>query len=76
MRSCGYVKVQGPRKTKLLQLKNICFFQGSKQISHSDPDLSSSDCVSITFEEQRRDTKNDTITQHKSGDKLIWPVRV
>jgi hypothetical protein len=70
------VKVQGPRKTKLLQLKNTRFFRGNKQISHSDPDLSSSDCVSITFEEQKRDTKNDPIMQHKLEDKLLCPVRV
>jgi hypothetical protein len=25
---------------------------------------------------QKRDTKNDTITQHKSGDKLLCPVKV
>jgi len=45
-------------------------------IPHSSPSLSSADCVSITFEFQKRDTKNDTITQHQSGDKLLCPVKV
>jgi hypothetical protein len=68
MQSCEYVQVEGSRKTKLLQLNNIRFFQGHKQLRHSNQDLTKADCVSITFEEQKRDTKNDTITQHHSGD--------
>jgi hypothetical protein len=76
MRSCEYLKVQGPRKTKLLELRNIRFFQANATIPHSSSSLSSADCVSITFELQKRDTKNDTITQHKSGDKLLCPVKV
>jgi len=74
MRSCEYVKVQGPRKTKLLTIKNIRFFIGNRQLQHSDKNLASADCVSITFEYQKRDVKNDIITQHKSGDTVICPV--
>jgi len=74
MRSCEYIKVQGPRKTKLLAVKNIRFFKGNHQLSHSDPALPFADCVLITFEQQKRDTKNDIITQHQSGDKLLCPV--
>jgi len=76
MWSCEYVKVQGPRKMKLLTIKNIRFFQGNSQVPHSDPALSSANCVSITFEFQKRDTKNDTITQHRSGDSLLCPVQI
>jgi hypothetical protein len=76
MRSCEYIKVEGPRKTKLLQLNNICFYKGQRQLLHSDTELPNTDCVSITFEEQKRDTKNDTITQHHSGNSLLCPVRV
>jgi hypothetical protein len=76
MRSCEYVKVQGPRKTKLLTLQNIRFFIGNRQIKHSDPVLLSAECVSITFEHQKRDVKNDVITQHRSGDKILCPVRM
>jgi hypothetical protein len=57
MRSCEYLKVQGPRKTKLLELRNIRFFQATSIIPHSSPSLSLADCVSITFEMQKRDTK-------------------
>jgi len=76
MRSCEYVRVQGPRKTKILMLKNLRFFKGNHLIHHSDPNLALADCISITFEQQKRDTKNDTITQHRSGDKLLCPVRI
>jgi hypothetical protein len=76
MRSCEYIKVQGPRKTKLLVVKNVRFFKGNRQLAHSDPALPFADCVSITFEQQKRDTKNDIITQHQSGDKLLCPVRI
>jgi len=76
MRSCEYVKVQGPRKTKLLIVKNIRFFCGNAQLQPSDPKLRLADCVSITFESQKRDTKNDVITQHRSGDCVLCPVRI
>jgi hypothetical protein len=76
MRSCEYVRVSGPRKTKLLVLKNIRFFKGNTLILHSDNSISSADCVSITFEFQKQETKNNTITQHRSGDDLLCPVRV
>jgi hypothetical protein len=75
MRSCEYVKVQGPRKTKLLTVKNNRFYVGNRLINHSDPYLSSAECVSITFELQKRDTRNDVITQHRSGDNILCPVR-
>jgi hypothetical protein len=75
MRSCEYVKVQGPRKTKLITIQNIRFFMGNRQIKHSDPALSSADCVSITFEHQKRDIKNDVITQHRSRDRVLCPVK-
>jgi hypothetical protein len=76
MRSCEYIKVQGTRKSKLLELRNIRFFKGNTLIPHSSPFLSSAKCVSITFELQKRDAKDDTITQHRSGDKLLCPVIV
>jgi len=75
MRSCEYVKVQGPRKTKLLTVRNIRFFTGNRLVQHLDPNLSSAECVSITFEFQKRVTRNDTITQQRSSDSTLCPVR-
>jgi hypothetical protein len=76
MRSCKYVKVSGQRKTKILMVKNISFLKGRRTVPHSDPFLHLADCISITFENQKRDTKNDTITQHRSSDSLLCPVRI
>jgi hypothetical protein len=76
MRSCEYVQVSGPRKTKLLTIKNINFYRGKRQLHHTDPTLHLADCVSITFEQQKRDTKNDIITQHHSTDALLCPVKI
>lgn len=76
MRSCEYVQVTGTRKTKLLTIGNIQFFKGRKRLDHHDPFLHFADCVSITFEQQKRDAKNDIITQHKSNDPILCPVKI
>jgi hypothetical protein len=76
MRSCEYLNVSDKRKTKVLTIKNIRFFKGRTEVLHSDSHLHLATTVSITFEFQKKDTKNDTITQHRSGDKLLCPVQI
>ncbi len=76
MRSCEYLKVSGERKTNLLTLQNIRFFIGNCEIAHNSPHLHLSDSVSITFEHQKRDIKNDIITHHNTDDKLLCPVKI
>ncbi len=76
MRSCEYIQVYGPRKTKLLSLGNIKFLKGRRFVPHSDDLLHRADCVSITFELQKRDSKGDVITQHRSSDPLLCPVKI
>jgi hypothetical protein len=76
MRSCEYLNVRGTRRTKILSLKNIRFFKNKRELHHHNPKLSEADTVSITFEYQKKDTKNDTITQHKSTDTLLCPVKI
>jgi len=76
MRSCEYLTVSGKRKTKLLSLKNIHFFMGKKRLNHRDKILHLASSVSITFEAQKRDTKNDTITHHRTADPLLCPVKI
>lgn len=39
MCSCEYIQVTGPRKTKLLTVKNINFYKGKKLLHHKDPSL-------------------------------------
>jgi len=76
MRSCEYVHVQGKRKTKLLCIRNIRFFQGKRLVKHSDPFLHLASSVSITFEDQKRGSKGDTITHHRTTDPVLCPVKI
>ena len=76
MRSCEYLSVQGKRKTKLLCIRNVKFFQGKRVVKHSDPLLHLASSVSITFEEHKRGSKGDTITHHRTKDSVLCPVKV
>jgi hypothetical protein len=76
MRSCKYLKVSGQRKTKLLCIKNIRFFRGKHLLLHNNKFLHLADSVSITFEQQKRDLSNETITHHRTNDKILCPVKI
>ncbi|KAL3811131.1 hypothetical protein ACHAXA_005942 [Cyclostephanos tholiformis] len=78
MHSCEYLKVTQAekRRTDILRVRNLRFFRDGKLIEHSDPHLEFSDCISITFEMQKKDEKNDTITQQASGAVSMCPVRM
>ena len=77
LRSCEYLKVpqQEDRKTKLLRIRNVRFFKCGKNVTHSSPSLSSSDIVSITFEDQKNREKFDTVNLHRSEDEVLCPVK-
>jgi hypothetical protein len=80
MRSCKYSEVQGERRTKILCVRNFRFFNNNnRDISSNINLLSEATMVSITFEFQKRDIRNDIISHQKSGDKLrsgeMCPVR-
>jgi hypothetical protein len=59
----------------LLRLQNIRFFLLKKELRHNHPHLASADSVSITFEFQKSDEKNITITIHHSGDVTLCHAR-
>jgi hypothetical protein len=70
MRSCEYSEVQGDRQTKILCARNIRFYNARNQdISNKINELDDAITVSITFEFQKRDIRNDTISHQQSGDK-------
>jgi len=60
-RSCEYLSVSGQRRTKLLCLRNIRFYMNKRELPHSDPDLANADRVSVTFEFQKNDEREDTV---------------
>jgi hypothetical protein len=74
---CVHVSTSKPEQwhTKIIRLHNICFFWGAEQLDHDHPRLEYANCVSVTFERQKRDKKMDTITQKASGDRILCPVR-
>ena len=45
-------------------------------IEHNDPHLEFSDCISVTFKIQKKDEKNDTVTQRASGDINMCPIQM
>ena len=77
MRSCEYSSVNGKRKTTLLTLKEIRFFQQTTGSSKSGNMKNKNiDSVTITFLRQKNEDKEADITMHKSNDSLclvrIW----
>ena len=75
MRSCEYSTTSGERRTKLLRLRNIRFFDGHRQVPHHCPHLAQADSISITFEYQKNDLRDVTVTQHCTNDATLCPVR-
>ena len=77
MRSCEYTKVPQAEKgrTDVIRLRCIRFFKDGRIVPHDNLDLFYSDCVSITFEMQKKDEKMDTVTQIATTDRTLCPVR-
>lgn len=76
MQSCEYLKVTQAKKqrTEILRLHNLQFFKDSKLVEHNNPQLEFSDCVTIAFEMQKKDEKNNSVTQMASGEIYMCPV--
>jgi hypothetical protein len=79
MRSCEYSDVKGERRTKTICVRNIRFFSMNKLLDNKSPEIFIATSVSITFERQKRDIRDDTITHQASkdkiGDGIMCPVR-
>jgi hypothetical protein len=70
MRSCEYLKVSGNRRTQPVRMCDIVFRDHFNRIvPHSDPKLHEAESVLITFRFQKRDIRDDTIKQSRSGNK-------
>ena len=74
MRSCEYLKVHGERKTELLQVADIHFFQNKQDITSNLPSLHLADFICITFREQKNGIKHETITLSRTDDPILCPV--
>jgi hypothetical protein len=74
MRSCEYLEVQGERRTKRLCIRNFRFYLNRRLLPFTSPLLYRADSVSVKFEFQKTDIRDENVTMHKSGDKLLCPV--
>ena len=74
--SCEYMKVTQAekRRTDILRLRCTRFSKDGRELQHSDPNLEYADCVSINFEWQKKDERNDTVTQMVSEHIILCPV--
>jgi hypothetical protein len=69
MRSCEYSEVQGERRTKLLRVGNIRFFdENNRDTSKNTLILHQAASVTLTFEFQKRDVRNAIILHQRSND--------
>ena len=75
-RSCKFLKVpkQEQHQTKQLQLGNIAFYKDGNIIPHNSPQINLADCVSLTFESQKNEEKDKTITQWATPHPVLCPV--
>jgi hypothetical protein len=74
-RSCEYLRVTVRGRTKILCLANIRFTSHTyEEIHHSDNNLlQKAHFVSVTFEEQKNNHKQETRTQTKNDDPILCP---
>jgi hypothetical protein len=77
MRSCEYIKVPAAekRRTDILKIRNLKFRKNGAIVPHDSPELEYSDNISITFEKQKKDERDDTVTQWSTSHALLNPVR-
>ena len=77
MRSCKYSKVakQEEKRTKIIIIGGIWFFLNGVFIKQTHPDLHNADFVSVTFKDQKNAQKMETVTQFRTGDAVLCPVR-
>ena len=78
MRSCEYLLVPQAekRRTDILRLGNIRFFKDGTLLEHSNPQCEFADSVTITFEFQKKDERNDTVTQKSTDHAFMSPVKI
>ena len=76
MRSCEYLKTakEDSKRTKIIQLGNLCFKKDGKNLSTNSPFLHTADMVRVRFEFQKNDKRDVIVHMFKSGDKVLCPV--
>jgi hypothetical protein len=73
-RSCKYIQVQGPRRTKPIRVGDVQFRQGKVIVPHDSPELHLAETVSIIFRDQKNRSKYQTQTSWSTTDPQANPV--
>ena len=66
--SCGELHPEAEHRTKLLCIRNFRFFQGTRIVDNFKDDLFQADYISITFEFQKNQERQETATQERLTD--------
>jgi hypothetical protein len=64
------------KQSKELCIRNIAFIRDRETLTQNSPFLHLADCVSVTFERHKNDRKADTVTQWRTSDELLCPVKI
>ena len=76
MRSCEYLHVTGKkRRTLPLRKRNIIFIKDHRILPHDSPLLEEADSITIFFEYQKNNERNESVTQGATGDAFSCPVK-
>jgi len=74
MRSCEYLTITGERRTKLLRVQDLRFFQDRTDITHDHTTNHLADIICITFRDQKNGEKDEAITLSRTSDPIMCPV--
>ena len=75
MRSCEFTRTLMPGRTKIITLGGMKFRDRSNNvIDHASPRLHRAARVTITFEDQKNETKQDRRTHERTNDPVMCPV--
>lgn len=76
MRSCEYSKTsQKEQKTRTTRVKDITFRINGRILPHDHPRLHEATTVTITFSLQKCNVINEPVTQYRTDDPELCPVR-
>ena len=77
LRSCEYSKTprSEDQRTKTLEVGRITFRLNSEILSHADPRLQDAHTVTLEFVDQKNGHRYDKVTQWRTTDRILCPVR-
>ena len=79
MRSCEYLLILQAEKNedRYFATEEHKVLQGWNSFAaHNNPQCDFADCVSITFEFQKKDERNDSVTQKDTNHAFMSPVKI